>query len=67
MSKFIKLTKTSGNPVIINRNDISTISKSINKFGGKHSTEITMCGMNESVYVKEEVQYLENLISVMED
>ena len=63
MSKFFKLTKTSGDPVIVNRNDISTISRPINNFGGEHSTKITMCGMNESVYVKEEVQHLENLIT----
>ena len=63
MSKFIKLTKTSGDPVIVNRSDISTISRSTNNFGGEPSTKITMCDMNESVYVKEGVEHLENLIT----
>ena len=65
MTKFIKLTKTSGSPIVLNIGDITTVSEAANQFGAEPSSQITLGGsVNKNyLHVKESMEQIETLIA----
>jgi len=60
-----KLTKTSGNPIVLNIGDITSVSEAADQFGAEPSTQITLGGsVNKNyLHVKESMEQIETLIA----
>ena len=69
MTKFIKLTKTSGSPIVLNIGDITTVSEAANQFGAEPSTQITLGGsVNKNyLHVKESMEKIALFCSMPKD